>query len=273
MEHTEDIREKLESKKNSTTFLVRCSQEQKEILQKSAAESGKNAAQFFVDTVMESKSNTAFYKASESQKKEFAQIDTLIERLSSILRAKMITMIEQENQLSEQQKSMAEREHHLGKDYEEFKDDLEKEYILKEQALRTQHEDLLKQMHEKYGQELQEKEALLLKAKEKIEDLEGACEMLTREKNTLQTRNADLQRSQGLADDRLIELHTKNKELEEKARILEPLKDKNHLLERNLIHAESALREETFKREFFEKELYTRRNAEVKKNTELTYAD
>ena len=96
MEQSEDSFEKTESKKSPTAWLVKCSQTQKEILQKKAAESGKSVAQFLVDSVQLSSMKESFEGANSQTPKEFGEIDNLLERLNHLIYAKVYMLMEKE---------------------------------------------------------------------------------------------------------------------------------------------------------------------------------
>ena len=94
---------------------------------------------------------------------------------------------------------------------------------------------------------------------EKVEQLEIKCSNFERDKNTLQKQYTESMRSYEIADERLMEFRLKIKELEEKLKNFDSIKDKNIHLEKEVtvlqVKLESLVKEETLKREYLEKDL------------------
>lgn len=258
-EQNEENFEKGESKKNSTAWLVKCSQEQKEILQKKAAESGKNVAQFLVDSVQTSAIKEALSVANKETKKEFSEIDNLIERLNNLIYAKVYTLIEKEQTAEELKTSLARKENDCQKDYQDLKSQLTKEFDEKKSQLKHELDLILSEEKKKYQEEISKKELESIGFQEKIEQLDAKIEALEREKNTLQKQYTESMRSYEIADERLMEFRLKIKDLEEKLKNFDSTREKNNSLEKEVtvlqVKLESLVKEEALKREYFEKDL------------------
>ncbi len=266
MEQDEDTFEKTEYKKNPTAWLVKCSHEQKEILQKKAAESGKSVAQFLVDSVQMSAMKEVLSGANKETQKEFSEIDNLIERLNHLIYAKVYTLVEKEKITEDLKTTLVQKENECQKDYQELKNNLIKEMDEKRAHLKTEAETVFVEERQKFSAELLKKEQDLKNAIEKIEQLEIKCSNFEREKNTLQKQYTESMRSYEIADERLMEFRLKIKELEEKLKNLEATKEKNNSLEKEVtilqLKLDSLAKEEILKREYLEKDL--RREFEIK---------
>ena len=266
MEQDEEIFEKTESKKNTTAWLVKCSHEQKEILQKKAAESGKSVAQFLVESVQMSAMKEVLSDANKETKKEFSEIDNLIERLNHLIYAKVYTLIEKEKMAEDLKISLTRKEDECEKDYQELKENLTKEYTEKKDILKNEVELVLKDERQKYTSEIKQKEIELISASEKIEHLEQKVKNFERDKEIIQKQYTESMRSYEIADERLMELRIKVKDLEEKLKTFEVTKEKNTSLEKEntilQVKFDSLIKEEALKRDYLEKDL--RREFEMK---------
>ena len=266
MEQDEEVFEKTESKKSPTAWLVKCSQEQKEILQKKAAESGKSVAQFLVESVQMSAMKEVLTDANKQTKKEFSEIDNLIERLNHLIYAKVYTLIEKEKMAEDLKTSLTRKEDECEKDYQELKENLTKEYAEKKDILKNEVDRVLNEERQKYTSEMKQKENELITSSEKIELLEQKIKNLERDKDVLQKQNTESMRSYEIADERLMELRFKIKDLEEKLKNFESTKEKNTALEKEntilQVKFDGLVKEETLKREYLEKDL--RREFEMK---------
>lgn len=260
MENSEESFERNELKKSPTAWLVKCSQEQKEILQKKAAESGKTVAQFLVDAVQTSSIKEALSCANKETQREFAEIDGLLERLNHLIYAKVYTLIEKEKVAEDLKISLTLKENECEKDYEILKEKLVREFDEKNEKIKNECELILKEERKKQAEELNKKENELILSMEKIEQLEEKIKRLERDKDVLQKQYSESMRSYEIADDRLMECKVKIKDLEEKVRDYESIKGKNIALEKEVtvlqIKLESLAKEEALKREYLEKDLH-----------------
>ena len=259
MEQDEEVFEKTESKKNPTAWLVKCSHEQKEILQKKAAESGKSVAQFLVESVQISAMKEVSTCANKETQKEFSEIDNLIERLNHLIYAKVYTLIEKEKMADDLKTSLTRKENEYQKDYQELKNNLTKEMDERRVHLKNEAELTLVEERQKFNAELSKKEQELMLSIEKVKQLEIKCSNFERDKNTLQKQYTESMRSYEIADERLMEFRLKVKELEEKLKHFEATREKNNSLEKEVtvlqVKLESLVKEETLKREYLEKDL------------------
>jgi len=259
MEQDEEVFEKNESKKSPTAWLVKCSQEQKEILQKKAAESGKSVAQFLVESVQTSAMKEVLTGATKETQKEFSEIDNLIERLNQLIYAKVYTLIEKEKMTEDLKTSLTRKEDECEKDYQELKDTLTKEYTEKKDILKKEVDQVLIDERQKYGEDIAKKEQELLSLREKNEQLEGKIKKLERENEIAQKQITESKHSYEIADERLMELRSKANDLEEKLRKFNATIEKNNLLEKELIilqvKFEGLVKEEALKRDYLEKDL------------------
>lgn len=259
MEQDEEVFEKTESKKNPTAWLVKCSHEQKEILQKKAAESGKSVAQFLLNSVQMSAMKEVLNDANKETQKEFLEIDNLIERLNHLIYAKVYTLIEKEKMAEDLKTSLTRKENECQKDYQELKNNLTKEMDERREQLKNEAEFTLVEERQKFNAELSKKEQELMLSIEKVEQLEIKCSNFERDKNTLQKQYTESMRSYEIADERLMEFRLKIKELEEKLKHFEATREKNNSLEKEVtvlqVKLESLVKEETLKREYLEKDL------------------
>lgn len=259
MDAQEDLNEKTESKKSPTAWLVKCSQEQKELLQKRAAESGKSVAQFLVDAVQTSSIKEALTGANNETQKEFSEIDGLLERLNHLIYAKVYTLIEKEKNADELKVSLTRKENECEKDYQDLKDKLEKEYSEKKDILKNEVEQILIEERQKNNVIFVQKEQECLSLQEKNEQLEAKVKKLERDNEIAQKQITESKHSYEIADERLMELRSKIKDQEEKLRTFNSTIEKNNLLERELtilqVKFDGLKNEEAIKREYLEKDL------------------
>ena len=255
-----------ETRKNTTAWLVKCSHEQKEVLQKGAAESGKSVAEFLVESVQRSALKDALSGANASVQKEFSEIDNLIERLNHLIYAKVYILIEKEKTADELKVSLTQKENECGKDYQDLKEKLEKEYSEKKDLLKNEVEHVLMGERQKNKEVFVQKEQELLSLREKNEQLEGKIKKLERENEIAQKQITESKHSYEIADERLMELRSKIKDQEDKLRTYNATIEKNNLLEKDLtilqVKFDGLVKEEAIKREYLEKDL--RREFEIK---------
>ena len=260
-----------------TTWLVKCTHAQKEVLQKNAADSGKAVAQFLVDSVQRSLLKDALSESDEETRKEFSEVDDLIERLNHLIYAKMYVLIEKQKKADELKVSLAQREEECASDYEKLQEALKKEFAEKQVKIMDKMIEEIEYEKKIYQSKLQKKESELIIALKNAETLEEKLEKIEREKEILQKQYTESMRSYEISDERLMECRLKIKEQEEKLRGFEATKEKNSSLEKELtilqmqlesfknesaLKMESLLKEETMKREYLEKDL--RREHEIK---------
>lgn len=249
-----------------TTWLVKCTHAQKEVLQKNAADSGKAVAQFLVDSVQRSLLKDALSDSDLETRKEFSEVDDLIERLNHLIYAKMYVLIEKQKKAEELKASLTQKENDCSQDYEKLQSDLKKQYEEKERSLTDKVVQEIQEAKNACQDKLQEQESELMTALEKIEALEERLKKTEREKEGLQKQYTESMRSYEISDERLMECRLKIKELEDKLRGFDATKEKNYALEKELtilqVKFDGLVKEETLKREYLEKDL--RREFEVK---------
>lgn len=249
-----------------TSWLVKCTQEQKEILQKECAGSGKTVPEFLLNSIQGARLKEAFYEQEETQK-EFVEMDKLIERLQQLMFAKMSIVLEKERKAKESETFFQEKSRELEEATQQLKTSLEEEFSLKEQKLQDSLEQHLMQETQKFHETLGQKETQLqesltqhTKDKETVKKQEDRLA-------SLETQLSQSHKNYQILENRLMEILAKQKDLEEKALAFDKEKSKNELLEKELLKLQlrydSLEREEALKREFLEKDL--RREFEIMK--------
>lgn len=260
-----EVFEKNENKKLQTAWLVKCSYEQKEILQKKAATSGKNVAQFLVESVQNAEIKENILSGSKENQKEFMEIDNLLERLHRLIYAKIYTLIEKENAAEALKINLIEKNNDCQKDYEELKNCLIQEYSLKNETLGEEFKTKFELEKQNLTQEIAAKDQEIILKSERIEELESFIEKLKREKDILQKQYKESMRSYEIADDRILELNGKVKKLEGNLLDFENTKRQYSQLEKDFIKLQAQydalIQTETLKREYLEKDL--RREFEI----------
>ncbi len=215
--------------KTITSYLVRCTIEQKEFLQKIIAESGQAAAQFLTQAAsyaVEKNSGNAFLDEN------IAEVDILINRLSRLVKSKFHTAIEKEKQLEEMLKDNESIKLELEKRINSIQDkielelnekrkNLEQEYFDKEESLSSKLM-LEKSEFEKREEKLLEEKKIL---QEKLSQKEK--EYVIREK-----QYADSVKLHQNIEERNLELKKQNEEFKSKIVELEKFKDDSKYLEK-----------------------------------------
>lgn len=167
---TEDVHFQESSGKNTTSYLIRCTNEQKEFLQKTIVASGQTAAQFLVEAA-----NFASQKNSEDLllTEELAQVDSLIGRLTRLMKAKVYLAHEKEMQISEELKAL----------------DNEKSALetLKQKKMSEIEEELNARRTLLENEFLGKEELRQIQIQEEKKEWEGRIHMLQEEVNRLQT--------------------------------------------------------------------------------------
>ncbi len=122
-------------KKIYTSWLVKCTQEQKENLQRECANSGKTVPEYLLDSIQGARLKEAFREQEETQK-EFVEMDKLIERLQQLMFAKMTIVLEKERNAKETETFFQKKSMELEEATQQIKSSLEEEYLIKEKNLK-----------------------------------------------------------------------------------------------------------------------------------------
>ena len=266
----EKIMEMLESnqesqKKTYTSWLVKCTQEQKENLQKECANSGKTVPEYLLESIQGARLKEAF-RAQEETQKEFVEIDKLIERLQQLMFAKMSIVLEKERKSQESETFFQKKSMELEEAAQQLKCTLEEEFSSKEEQMRDAFETSLEKERQKFHETLGLKDTML---QESLNQNSEYRENIHKQKEEIQSLGTQLNQSvknYNILENRLLEVLAKQKELEQKALAFENEKATNQLLENDLLKLQlrydSLEREEALKREYLEKDI--RREFEMK---------
>jgi hypothetical protein len=215
------IEEDLSSQK-STTWPVRCSQAQKETLQSLAYASGQAVADFLVYAAKQASPQT---KAETALEKDLVEVEGLIERLTRIMKAKVVVAHETQKQcLESTQELQAHRvqmETELQEKLRSFEDELqsrrtalEDEFISKE----SEWEKALKDVNEAW-------EKKWLQTKEVQEGLESELQQKNQEAKNREKQYADSVRLHESIEQRSFDLKAQNEEVRKKVTELEKHKE------------------------------------------------
>ena len=165
--------------KTITSYLVRCTTEQKEFLQKIIVDSGQSAAQFLVEAA----SHAALKNTqTEFLQDELAEVDSLIGRLSRLMKAKMYLACEKEKQVEEDLKANALKKAELETQWQnmqseaelkinEERKNLELEYLSKEEALKAKFEEEKNEQEKINEKIIKENDILHKKLAQKIQEI------------------------------------------------------------------------------------------------------
>jgi hypothetical protein len=250
-----------DKKSKSTSWLVRCSSEQKDFFQRLAAESGKNAGDFLHDA-MENFVLKSTLQESPQLQKEMSEAEFLIERLSSLVRSKIYLLCEKERQMKEEQeKILQEREakHHL---FEEEKARLEDQYEHWQEKEKQRQDDEIQSLKEHFETEKRhwDKERLILqedtqRQEEKIKQLSVDVSLYQKQLSdamklyeNADLRNQELKRSLEQAETRNNELKKIADAYAQQEKQLEQLQHKMEIMqitydqEKKFLIAEHELR-------------------------------
>lgn len=232
-------------KSRSTAWLIRCSPEQKDFFQRSAAESGKNAADFVISALENYKIKVNLNENSKIQK-ELQESEHLIERLTSLIRSKILILSEKEIQLqtsieelnierSSLQQDFAQKEIIIKDGFEEAIEKLSENFQQQNHELEIKHEKQMKLSNENY---------LILE--KKFEELEIK---LRQKENESQIYRKQVSDSMKLYES----IEERNSELK---KLLSKLEEENTLLKQQLEKANQLEKQQSDRAIQLEKRLY-----------------
>ncbi|MES2613830.1 MAG: hypothetical protein V4591_00270 [Bdellovibrionota bacterium] len=221
----------INEKTRSTAWLVRCSPDQKDFFQKLAAESGKNAADFISAALESYKIKSNFTENLEIQK-ELTESEYLIERLTSLIRSKILLLCEKELQLEKDRTLCHEEKNNLQDEFEKK----ESEYKLNYDKIieKMQNEfDAEKQSLEQENKEKDKKQdELELILKQKSDDLEEKIRQKTNECQIYQKQVSDSMKLYESVEERNSELKKSIEKIEKENLELKKHADRSFQLDK-----------------------------------------
>ena len=180
-------------------------------------------------------------------------------RLQAMVRSQLVIAIEKQKQCHEEKLQLEQEKAKYQEFYDETFSKIKSDFDLEKEEQEKIFQENIKQLKNNFDSELNNREKLFYDLKEKYEKLELEVQKLDKEKSLIQKQYQESMRSYEIADERLVECRAKIKDLEEKLRNFEIIKEKNISLEKELfilqVKFESLIKEEALKREFLEKEL------------------
>jgi uncharacterized protein (DUF1778 family) len=217
--HSKD--EDLSGHKN-TTWPVRCSQAQKELLQSLAYASGQNVADFLVTAAKQASPQT---KAETALEKDLVEVDGLIERLTRVMKAKVMVAHEVQKQAEESTKELEAHRAQIETELQEKRNAVESELLGMRQALE---DDFHKKEHEweKALEDVNQAwEKKWLAVKEIQERLESELQQKNQEAQVREKQYADSVRLHESIEQRSFDLKAQNDEIKKKLVELEKYKE------------------------------------------------
>jgi chromosome segregation ATPase len=208
--------------KTITSYLVRCTSEQKEFLQKKIVESGQAAAQFLVDAA-----TIAAQKNTENVflEDELAEVDSLMARLNRIIKAKVYVACEKEKQLDDELKN-AESE------LAERRKALELEYSEKEQFEQNRLQAEKETLEKQFSEEKSTWETAELRLKEELQSLQEKYAQKMQESYVREKQYADSVKLHQNIEERNVELKNMNDELKAELAEFKKLKENAQFIEK-----------------------------------------
>ena len=220
-----------QEKSRSTAWLIRCSQEQKDFFQKVSAESGKNAADFILSSIENYKIKSNLSENSAIQK-DLQESEYLIERLTSLIRSKILVLSEKEIQFQSDLELHNNEKRNLQKNYEE------NEKILKEE-FENQSEKIIEnfttqiQNLENTNEELKKNHEITFdKLLQKQGDLENRLQQKINENQILQKQVSDSMRLYESVEERNTELKKTSEKFEKENEELKKQSDRCYQLDK-----------------------------------------
>ena len=191
--------------------------------------------------------------------KDVSEANQLLSRLSLLVHGQLALNKEKELALTETQTEFEKKHALLVEELQHQKDVMNEEFDSWKQQITTQHEIALQQQNELYQKEKKETENQILSLKEQLEEKDAVLKKELREKDIFQKQTTESLRLYEIADERLMELRMKTKELEEQLRDFHSTKEKNVALEKEVtvlqVKFDGLVKEEQLKRDYLEKDL------------------
>ena len=212
-----------------TSYLVRCTTEQKEFLQKTIAESGQAAAQFLVEAA-----SSASQKNNENifLDDDLTEVDSLIGRLSRLMKAKIYITCEKEKQVSNELKIHEMQKLQWETQLQNTRNETELELNERRRNLELEYSDKETQWQKNLQEEKSEWEKQVNTLKEEINSLQTKFSQKTQESTIREKQYADSVKLHQNIEERSLELKKQNDEFKKEILELKKFKDDTPYLEK-----------------------------------------
>ena len=261
-----------EAKPKITSWLVRCTAEQKEQLQRVCSEFDKPTATLLIDSLQAMNSQSLLANSSDETQKDFAEMNKLIARLTQMVSAKMCVIVEKEKMADEQKTLLAAKEAELENQFETLKNELMSEVQIEKELLSKSFHSQLEAEKSKFSLEISIKDTIISEATFREEEYNERIRFLEEKVDNLNHQLNQSYRNYDLLDEKCLDLGMKLKAYETSMVELEKLKlafsqKCNEFSELELKYRGLA-KEEELKRQYLEKELRMQFEFEMNKNVQ-----